>query len=396
MNATVNNLHSHRATMRIVSALALLGLLTSAFGEDPNNPVPCVEWNCVSFANVTKVVVDGPKVLKLNESGTWTATATTTTGKQVCVATGAERDCPVTEVKWAISAGDQSSATNTITRSWGVAGTYTVSATGTPISDCCPGSGTSGSMTVVVECKASTTVDKITYTGDEFGKLFKRIAEVLEALPCVSKAKAEVTAGGSLEIGEECCPGASSPTPYKKGKINCTANLGLEFMPPPPIAYYSVEWIPIGTPGYFGDPWILATIKETLVLGPYGAITLDAGLLSDEIKWGECGNCIKITTGPVLKGKVGVKGEATIDVFLGEVIESKPDYSLSVSIDANGNATWKTEAWIKVGSAADCTGWDAGGCFDGLKLEFKAQLKLKGLGSISVSKEFGPWLKKCK
>jgi hypothetical protein len=383
--------------LSVFSVMLLIFLVSwSQVAVAATNPNPCSEWTCVTSTSVSQVTVAGPTELTIGQAGTWIATATTQPGKQACVSSGESRDCFVTGVTWSISAGDQSNATNTITRSWTTPGTYTVSATGTPVSACCPGSGTSGQISVKVVCVASTVVDKIAYDPEPIKKFFEEACKNAKNCPFVKECKLDITGGGSLELGEICCPGAAYPTPYKKIKIDCKVKGALEAFAPPPFSAVGLVWFNAQTPGWFGDPYVLYSGRLQSNIGFFGGASVDLSILSDEFTISDCGNCLSLKIGANPKLTLGFGGTLNYKIWLSGSIAGNPDFEANLGAEGSASTAVKIEGALKLGSpTSTCKGIITKFCWDGLSCELKAKIAIKGFGSFKFSKTYGPWSGNC-
>ena len=355
------------------------------------------EWDCVSHAWVNEVTITGPTKLLPGVQGTWIATAKTSDGQFVSLCTGLGNLCPVKEVRWSMTAGAVTSNTNTITRSFPGAGRFTISATGDPIADCCGGSGKAGSLVVEVECVPSKVVDRIAWEAEPIHKFFDSFCIKAKEIPFVKECSVSILVGGGVEIGEECCPGASGPTPYKKIKIDCKVKANVEAFIPGLSAFGRV-WFNARSPGWFGDPWQLFAAKAQWNLGAFGGLRGESSILADEIKFGECGNCLTVTIGGKIQGTVGVAGKLSYDVWLGDSISGDPSSSAEATLQGSANTAVNIDGSFKIGSAKqDCVeGFTAQCCWDGFQLEVGAKLKIKGFGSWTYAKSWGPFASGCK
>ena len=383
--------------MSVFSVMLLIFLVSwSQVAVAATNPNPCSEWTCVTSTSVSQVTVAGPTELTIGQAGTWVATATTQPGKQACVSSGESSDCFVTGVTWSMSAGDQSNATNTITRSWTAPGTYTVSATGTPVSACCPGSGTSGQISVKVVCFPSNVVDKHTYEAEPIKSFFEAASKKAKENPIVRECKVAITGGGTLEIGEECCPGAAYPTPYKEIKIDLKANATFEAYLPPPFSAVGLVWFNARTPGWFGDPYQLFAGRLQWAVGVYGGGSAEVSILSDKFRIGECGNCLTLATTATPKGTLGIAGNLNCQVWFGAAIAGDPSFETNVDLSASVNVEVKLEGNLKVGSpTSTCKGFGGKVCWGETNLEFKALFAVTGFRSYNYTKVIGPYIGKC-
>lgn len=204
------------STLRPCAAVIALTIacLVPAWAANSVNPKPCPEWLCSDDARIIKVTVDGPAKLKVGEAGTWTATATTAPGKQVCKATGATQDCPVREITWEMKAGDKTENTSSISRSWDKPGKYLVMGTGTPVSNCCTGTSQFGQIYVDVGCAASTSR---TSFGMDVAPLLTKEKETIKEwglkIPWIKDFSITLSGEITGEKYEKCCSDTDeSPT----------------------------------------------------------------------------------------------------------------------------------------------------------------------------------------
>lgn len=325
-----------RGLMRFAALLLLICTVFTAHAEVPNNPEPCVDWTCAKNGNVKKVTVTGPANLKVGEAGTWNATAETENGKQVCTASGAERDCPVTGVTWTMTADDKTVQTNTITRSFDKPGTYAVVGSAEPITNCCPGYGGNGQMYVKVGCDASTAKDTIEF---DLAKLLpddvQKLAEEGKQVPWIKDMSIKVFGTIKGEGYEKCC-NASDAEPTKawsvsgSGGIKATISIYLvggkirkQFQVP--------RWVTFGR---------YAVFDGVIEGGIYGGCTGE-GKVTIKYK-NECGTCLEYAGSVTGKGFIGLalglKGEIIYDALVPDPAHPGQMTTEKYGCGAEGNA----------------------------------------------------------